>query len=125
MKSIKVIIALNGAKKRNVGKVIDVLEKRKFTFIDKENRSLSGYGLSTELIELSSICKRDSFMQPLMQIFSKNVVERKIHDFIYEHIVLTFETEKDDINADVIKEYICMNTYPNPKKRPLMCVFIP
>lgn len=125
MKSIKVIIALNGAKKRNVGKVIDVLEKRKFTFIDKEHRSLSGYGLSTELIELSSICKRDSFMQPLMQIFSKNVVERKIHDFIYEHIVLTFETEKDDIDADVIKEYICMNTYPNPKKRPLMCVFIP
>ena len=124
MKSIKVIIALNGAKKRNVGKVIDVLEKRKFTFINKENRSLSGYGVSTELIELSSICNRDSVMQPLMQIFSKNVVERKIHDFIYEHIVLTFETEKNDINADVIKEYICMNTYPNPKKRPLMCVFI-
>jgi len=35
MKQIKVIIALNGAKKRNVGKVIDVLEKRKFTFINK------------------------------------------------------------------------------------------
>ena len=124
MKNVKVFIALNGAKKRNVGKVIDVLEKRKFTFVNKEDRSFTESGLNMEVIDLKSICYSENFIQPLMEIFSKNVVERKIHDFIYDHISLTFETEKDEINADVIKEYISMNVYPNPKKRPLMCVFI-
>lgn len=124
MKSVKVIIALNGAKKRNVGKVIDVLEKRKFTFINKENHSFNESGLNSEVIDLKSICQSSNFIQPLMDIFPKNIVERKIHDFIYEHISLTFETEKDEIKADVIKEYIAMNVYPNSKKRPLMCVFI-
>jgi hypothetical protein len=122
MKQIKVIIALNGAKKRNVGKVIDVLEKRKFTFINKESHSYSEQGLRTEVIDLRSICKSDNFIQPLMQIFPKKVVERKIHDFIYDHVQLTFETEKDEVNVNVIKEYICMTTYPNPKKRPLLSV---
>ena len=124
MKNVKVFIALNGAKKRNVGKVIDVLEKRKFTFINKEDHSFTESGLNMEVIDLKSICYSENFIKPLMEIFSKNVVERKIHDFIYDHISLTFETEKDEINADVIKEYISMNVYPNPKKRPLMCVFI-
>jgi NDP-sugar pyrophosphorylase family protein len=124
MKSIKVIIALNSVKKRNVGKVIDVLEKRKFTFSNKEDRILPDYGLRTEVIELQSLCRKDSFMQPLMEIFPKSIVERKIKEFVHEHVVLTFETEKDFLFPEVVKEYICMNIYPNPKKRPLMCVII-
>lgn len=123
MKRIQVIIALNGAKKRNVGKVIDVLEQRKYTFLNKEDHSFAEGGLRKEVIELRSYCDQDKFIAPLMELFPKQVVERKIKDFIFEHVSLTFETEKDDVKSDGIKKYICMSVYPNPKKCPLIAVY--
>lgn len=124
MKRIQVIIALNGAKKRNVGKVIDVLERRKYTFLNKEEHSFAEGGLRKEVIELKSICDQEKFLLPLMKLFPKQIVERKIKEFIFEHVSLSFETEKDDINEDTIKKYICMSVYPDEKRRPLIAVCI-
>ena len=124
MKRIQVIIALNGTKKRNVGKVIDVLERRKYTFLNKEEHSFAEGGLRKEVIELKSICDQEKFLLPLMKLFPKQIVERKIKEFIFEHVSLSFETEKDDINEDTIKKYICMSVYPDEKRRPLIAVCI-
>jgi len=124
MKRIQVIIALNEAKKRNVGKVIDVLERRKYTFLNKEEHSFAEGGLRKEVIELKSICDQEKFLLPLMKLFPKQIVERKIKEFIFEHVSLSFETEKDDINEDTIKKYICMSVYPDEKRRPLIAVSI-
>ena len=64
MNNYHVVVELDEKGKRNVGRIIDIMEKRKFAFKEKKDRILEP-GLRRETIELESRTRSQRFLDPL------------------------------------------------------------
>ncbi len=122
MNNYHVVVELDEKGKRNVGKIIDIMEKRKFAFKEKKDRILEP-GLRRETIELESRTRSQRFLDPLKTKYAKNKLEKMLQHFIYNHTDLIFETDRPIVDVEGIKAFIYLNVYPSNKKPPIICVY--
>ena len=120
-----VIIALNGAKKRKVGTIIKVLERKGLDFIWIAKKSTSFPDAELALPSMRSFIVRNQvaefeFVKYYKERFSYLVLERKFNYFLRNHVELFFESEKifdpDELwNA-------CRETFESDRKVPILLV---
>ena len=123
MKMYHVAIELTDRGHTKVGGVISVMERCKFVFHEKVERSLEPGILKKEIIDLESRTKDPKFLDPLKSKYSKPTLEKRIHHFIYNHVDLSFETEEEHVDVENLRAIIYLRVYPEMKKPPIVCVY--
>ena len=119
-----VIIALNGAKKRKVGTIITVLERKGLDFLNITKKTTTTDSLefpSFKLFILRNQIVEFNFVEFYRKKFKPFVLEQKFNYFLRNHVELFFESEERIFDPDELWK-ACRETFESDRKVPIMLV---
>ncbi len=119
-----VIIALNGAKKRKVGTIITVLERKGLDFINITKKTTATDSLefsNFKLFILRNQIVEFNFVEFYRKKFKPFVLEQKFNYFLRNHVELFFESENRILDPDDLWQ-ACRETFESDRKVPIMLV---
>lgn len=119
-----VIISLNGAKKRRVGDIISVLERKGLEFL--EIRKKTTFPADASLLSIEPFIIRNQiadfdFVKFYRERFKPSVLEQKFNYFLRNHVELFFESEERIFDPDDLWQ-ACRETFESDRKVPIMLV---
>ena len=119
-----VIIALNGAKKRKVGTIITVLERKGLDFINITKKTTATDSLefpNFKLFILRNQIVEFNFVEFYRKKFKPFVLEQKFNYFLRNHVELFFENDEKIFDPDDLWQ-ACRETFDSDRKVPIMLV---
>ena len=119
-----VIIALNGAKKRKVGTIITVLERKGLDFLNITKKTMakdSQLSPDFKLFILRNQIVEFNFVEFYRKKFKPFVLEQKFNYFLRNHVELFFESDEKFFDPDDLWQ-ACRETFDSDRKVPIMLV---
>lgn len=119
-----VIIALNGAKKRKVGTIITVLERKGLDFLNITKKTMakdSQLFPDFKLFILRNQIVEFNFVEFYRKKFKPFVLEQKFNYFLRNHVELFFESDEKIFDPDDLWQ-ACRETFDSDRKVPIMFV---
>ena len=119
-----VIIALNGAKKRKVGTIITVLERKGLDFLNITKKTMakdSQLFPDSKLFILRNQIVEFNFVEFYRKKFKQFVLEQKFNYFLRNHVELFFESDEKIFDPDDLWQ-ACRETFDSDRKVPIMLV---
>ena len=122
-----VIISLNGAKKRRVGDIISVLERKGLEFLEIRKKttfptdasfpSMEPFVIRNQIADFDFV----KFYRERFKRLKPSVLEQKFNYFLRNHVELFFESEDRIFDPDELWQ-ACRETFESDRKVPIMLV---
>lgn len=119
-----VIIALNGAKKRRVGEITTILERKGLELLNIRKKTMASDDLilpDFKLFILRNQIVEFNFVEFYRKKFKPFVLEQKFNYFLRNHVELFFESENKIFDPYNLWQ-ACRETFESDRKVPIMLV---